>query len=73
MPDSNRLGGLEWSRRTRGDLTAAERRRLLGAIAVSQVANLVGRVKLALGLLPAGASAIPLWDDARGALGPFET
>ena len=58
MPDPNRLGGLEWTRRTRGALTTAERRRLLGAIAVSQAANVVGRVKLALGRLPAGASAI---------------
>src|ERR1700742_4981246 len=57
-PDPNRLGGLEWVRRTRGTLTAAERRRLIGAIAVSQAVNIAGRLKLALGRLPDGASSI---------------
>ena len=51
FPDPNRLGGLEWSRRTRGNLTAAERRHLIGAIAVGQATHIVGRVKLARGRL----------------------
>src|ERR1700748_3616310 len=57
-PDPGRLGGLEWVRRTNGTLTAAERRRLIGAIAVTQAVNVAGRVKLALGRLPDGASSI---------------
>ena len=61
-PDPNRLGGLEWVRRTRGTLTPAERRRLIGAIAVSQVVNIAGRLKLALGRLPEGASSIDVRD-----------
>ena len=61
-PDPNRLGGLEWVRRTRGTLTAAERRRLIGAIAVSQAVNMAGRLKLALGRLPEGASSIDVRD-----------
>ncbi|MDH6245792.1 hypothetical protein [Mycobacterium sp. OTB74] len=61
-PDPNRLGGLEWARRTRGALTSAERRRLIGAIAVSQVANLIGRTKLALGKLPEGATDVDVRD-----------
>ena len=61
-PDPNRLGGLERVRRTRGTLTAAERRRLIGAIAVSQAVNIAGRLKLALGRLPEGASSIDVRD-----------
>jgi len=45
-------------RRTDGKLTSRERRRLLAAIAIGQWENLLGRAKLALGRLPAGASAI---------------
>jgi hypothetical protein len=62
VPDPNRLGGLEWARRTHGKLTAAERRRLIGAIAVGQAVNIVGRVKLALGRLPDDASSIDVRD-----------
>lgn len=62
VPDSSRLGGLEWARRTRGSLSGSERRRLLGAIARAQAANLAGRVKLALGHLPPGARDIELHD-----------
>jgi hypothetical protein len=61
-PDAARLGGLEWVRRTNGTLTAAERRRLIGAIARGQAVNVVGRVKLALGRLPDGASSIDVRD-----------
>ena len=61
-PDPNRLGGLEWVRRTGGTLTAAERRRLIGAIAVSQAVNIAGRLKLTLGRLPEGASSIDVRD-----------
>ena len=60
-PDPNRLGGLAWARETGGRLAPAERRRLLGEIAKGQAVNLAGRMKLALGRLPAGAEAI----DAR--------
>jgi hypothetical protein len=62
IPDAGRLGGLEWARRTNGTLTAGERRRLLGAIAQGQAVNIVGRVKLALGRLPDGASDIDVRD-----------
>jgi hypothetical protein len=59
-PDPQRLGGLAWARRTSGDLTSAERRRLLAAIALGQWENALGRAKLALGRLPAGAGAVDL-------------
>jgi hypothetical protein len=62
VPDRNRLGGLDWARRTGGTLSAAERRRLLGAIAMTQAVNIVGRAKLALGRLPDGASSIDVRD-----------
>jgi hypothetical protein len=62
IPDPTRLGGLEWVRRTGGTLTAAERRRLIGAVVQGQAVNVVGRVKLALGRLPAGASSIDVRD-----------
>src|SRR6201988_4313625 len=64
VPNPNRLGGLEWARRTRGRLTAAERRRLLGAIAGCQGVNVFGRVKLAIGRRPDGASSIDVRDFA---------
>ncbi len=54
-PDPERLGGLAWTRRSGGRLTGGERRRLLAAIAKGQAENLIGRAKLALGRLPAGA------------------
>ncbi|HST54806.1 MAG TPA: HD domain-containing protein [Solirubrobacteraceae bacterium] len=57
-PDPERLGGLAWTRRTGGNLTSGERRRLFAAIALGQWENLLGRAKLALGRLPAGAAAI---------------
>ena len=39
MPDPERLGGLGWTRRTKGALTSAERRRLCVAIARGQAEN----------------------------------
>ena len=59
-PDPQRLGGLAWVRRTGGNLSRAERRRLLRAIAVGQWENAVGRAKLALGRLPAAAARVDL-------------
>jgi hypothetical protein len=57
-PDPARLGGLAWARRTNGKLTRAERSRLLAAIALGQWENVLGRAKLALGRLPAGAADV---------------
>jgi hypothetical protein len=57
-PDRQRLGGLAWARRTGGQLSNAERRRLFVAIAVGQWQNAVGRAKLALGRLPAAAERV---------------
>lgn len=45
-------------RSTGGRLSSAERRRLLAAIAIGQVENLVGRARLSLGRLPDGARDI---------------
>jgi hypothetical protein len=45
-------------RSTGGRLSGAERRRLLAAIAVGQVENLLGRARLSLGTLPNGARDI---------------
>jgi hypothetical protein len=59
-PDPERLGGLAWARRTGGRLTSAERRRLLATIALGQWENALGRAKLALGRLPAGAADVDL-------------
>src|ERR1700733_9861122 len=59
-PAPQRLGGLGWVRRTGGRLTSAERRRLLAAIALGQWENALGRAKLALGRLPAGAADVDL-------------
>src|SRR5271154_6769383 len=57
-PAPERVGGLGGVRRTNGTLTSRERRRLLAAIALGQWENVLGRAKLALGRLPAGASAV---------------
>jgi hypothetical protein len=59
-PDPQRLGGLDWARRTQGRLTRRERRRLLAAIAVGQWENVLGRAKLAIGRLPPGAANVDL-------------
>lgn len=58
MIDLNRLGGLEWTRKTSGALTGRERRRLLGALARAQYQNLIGRIKLATGRRPVRAAGI---------------
>ena len=57
-PDPERLGGLAWTRRTRGKLTSRERRRLFAAIALGQWENMLGRARLALGRLPRAALAV---------------
>ena len=59
-PDPHRLGGLGWTRRTKGRLSGRERSRLLAAVALGQWENAVGRAKLALGRLPAGAAGVDL-------------
>ena len=59
-PDPDRLGGLAWARRTGGTLSSAERRRLLAAVSLGQWENLLGRVKLALGRVPAAAADVDL-------------
>jgi hypothetical protein len=61
-PDPERLGGLGWTRRTRGALSREERRRMLAAMARTQAEMLAGRIKLALGRLPAGAEKLDLAD-----------
>jgi hypothetical protein len=73
MPDPNRLGGLEWTRRTRGALTSAERRRLLGAVARGQVDNIAGRVRLAAGRAPRAATELPDPPDSAFARDVEET
>jgi hypothetical protein len=60
VPDPQRLGGFAWVRRTGGQLSRAERRRLFIAIAVGQWQNAVGRMKLALGRFPAAAACVDL-------------
>lgn len=52
VPDPNRLGGLDWTRRTGGILTGRERRRLLGYIARAQLVELVGRIVRTTGAAP---------------------
>ena len=59
-PEAQRLGGLGWARRTGGSLSSGERRRLLAAIALGQWQNVMGRARLALGRLPAGAARVDL-------------
>ena len=59
MPDPDRLGGIGWTRRTKGKLTSAEKRRLYAAVARGQAENAAGRLKLALGRAPRSASHLP--------------
>jgi hypothetical protein len=58
VPDRERVGGLAWTRRSGGRLSAGERRRLFAAIALGQWENVLGRAKLALGRVPAAALAL---------------
>ncbi len=51
-PDPDRLGGISWLERTRGALTRAEKRALLGIIARTQGRNIAGRLRLASGRVP---------------------
>ncbi len=59
MPDPERVGGLAWTRRTKGALTRAEQGRLLVAIARGQAENTVGQIRLRLGRAPRGAREMP--------------
>jgi hypothetical protein len=59
-PDPHRLGGLDWARATGGQLSRAERRRIVLATAAGQWTNAVGRIKLILGRLPAAATRVDL-------------
>lgn len=59
MPDPERLGGIGWTRRTKGALTSAERRRLFVAIARGQAENAAGQLRLALRRAPRGADELP--------------
>lgn len=61
-PDPDRLGGIAWTRRTRGALTSRERRRLLGETVRGQAAYLAGRLKLATGRIAPGAADISVTD-----------
>ena len=60
MPDPERVGGLAWTRRTGGALTARERRRLLGEIVRAQGSYVAGRLKLATGRVPSGGLDVDL-------------
>ncbi len=59
-PDPERLGGLGWTRRTGGRLTGAERRRLLAHVGRTYAQVVAGRIRLATGRLPPGASDLDL-------------
>lgn len=61
-PDLHRVGGLEWTRRTRGALSSRERRRLLGEIVRAQGAYVAGRIRLLTGRTPEGACSLALGD-----------
>jgi hypothetical protein len=64
MPDPARVGGLTWTRRTKGALTSAERRRLLVQVARGQAQNAVGQLKLRLGRAPRAAGEMPAAPDS---------
>jgi hypothetical protein len=57
-PDLERFGGIRWVRRTKGVLTAKEKRRLMGVVVAAQGAYIAGRIKLATGRVPAGAAVL---------------
>lgn len=54
-PDPMRVGGLAWARSTKGRLSPAERRRLLGPITAGLGSYVAGRIKAATGRVPPGA------------------
>jgi hypothetical protein len=54
-PDPQRVGGLAWAQRTKGRLTAADRRRLLGPITAGLGTYAAGRIRAATGRVPPGA------------------
>ena len=55
VPDPQRVGGLAWAQRTKGRLTAAERRHLLGSITTGLGSYAAGRIRAATGRVPPGA------------------
>jgi hypothetical protein len=61
-PDPTRLGGLEWAERTRGNLSRAERRRLLAAIVRGQGDYVVTRLRHATGRAPSAARGLEFAD-----------
>lgn len=60
--DPERIGGLNWMRRTQGVLSGSERRRLLGEIVRGQAGYIAGRIRLATGRTPEAARAIGVAD-----------
>ena len=61
-PDLTRLGGLEWTRRTRGSLSRSERRSLLAAIVRRQGDYVATRLRWVTGRVPAGARDLSFAD-----------
>ena len=61
LPDLNRVGGLEWTRRTNGNLSRRERLRMVGDIARGQAEMLSGRIAAATrrGVRPPDANFTP--------------
>lgn len=62
LPNLERVGGLEWTRRTKGALTRSERRRLFGEVVRGQARYIAGRIKRATGRVPKGAESISVGD-----------
>lgn len=61
-PDPARLGGLGWTRRTRGSLSRSERRTLFAAIVRGQGAYVATRVRRMTGRVPVGARNLSFAD-----------
>lgn len=57
-PDPMRVGGLAWTRETKGRLTPGERRRLLGHVAAGFGDYVAGRFRAATGRVPERAHAL---------------
>lgn len=64
LPDLNRVGGLEWTRRTNGNLSRRERLRMIGDIGRGQVEMLAGRVAAATGRRTPAVPSITVPDSA---------